>query len=117
VFEKLCTALIYILLLTHFDIDKHCLLETDTSDTVIAAVFSQLSLDSKWYPVVYFSKSIALAEMNYSIYNKEILAIVQVFKHWQTEFKSTDHLVEVLTDYKVLEYFINTKALSARQAC
>jgi hypothetical protein len=65
---------------------------------------------------VYFSKSIALAEMNYLIYNKEILAIVQAFEHWQTELKGTDHSVKVLTDYKTLEYFINTKALSVRQA-
>ena len=55
--------------------------------------------------------------MNYSIYNKEILAIVQAFKHWQSELEKTNYLVEVLTDYKVLEYFISTKALSARQAC
>ena len=39
-FEKLQKALINALLLTHFDIDRHCLLETDASDTVIAAVFS-----------------------------------------------------------------------------
>jgi hypothetical protein len=66
---------------------------------------------------MYFSKSIALTEINYSIYNKEILAIVQTFEHWQTELKGTDYPVEVLTDYKILEYFINTKVLSARQAC
>jgi hypothetical protein len=46
-FKKLYTTLIKALLLTHFDIDKHCLLETNTSDTVIAAVFSQLGLDSE----------------------------------------------------------------------
>jgi hypothetical protein len=50
--------------------------------------------------------------MNYSIYNKEMLAIVQVFKYWQTELKDTDYPVEVLIDHKVLEYFINTKVLS-----
>ena len=55
--------------------------------------------------------------MNYPIYNKEMLAIVQTFKHWQTELEDTDHSVEVLTDHKALEYFISTKALSARQAC
>ena len=54
--------------------------------------------------------------MNYLIHNKEILAIVQAFEHWQAELEGTDYLVEVLIDYKVLEYFISTKALSARQA-
>jgi hypothetical protein len=55
--------------------------------------------------------------MNYPIYNKEMLAIVQAFEHWQAELEGTDYPVEVLTDHKALEYFINTKALSARQAC
>jgi hypothetical protein len=111
-FEKLCTTLIKALLLTYFNIDKHCFLETNTSDIVIIAIFSQLDLNSKWHLIVYFSKSIALAEINYSIYNKEILAIVQTFEHWQTELESTDYLIEVFIDYKVLKYFINTKVLS-----
>ena len=55
--------------------------------------------------------------MNYLIYNKEMLAIIQAFEYWQSELEGTDYLVEVLTDYKVLEYFISTKALSTRQAC
>jgi hypothetical protein len=55
--------------------------------------------------------------MNYPIYNKEMLAIVQAFEHWQAELKGTDHSVKVLTDYKALEYFMSTKALSARQVC
>jgi hypothetical protein len=115
-FEKLRTALIHAPLLTHFDVDKHCLLETDASDTVIAAVFSQLGLDGEWHPVAYFSKSMAPAEMNYPIHDKEMLAIVRAFEHWRAELEGTDHPVEVLTDHKALEYFMSTKALSARQA-
>ena len=65
---------------------------------------------------MYFSKLIALAEINYPIYNKEMLAIVQIFEHWRAELEGTDYLVEVLIDYKVLEYFISTKALFTRQA-
>jgi RNase H-like domain found in reverse transcriptase len=59
----------------------------------------------------------APAEMNYPIHDKEMLAIVRAFEHWRSELEGTDHLVEVLTDHKALEYFISTKALSARQAC
>jgi hypothetical protein len=55
--------------------------------------------------------------MNYPIHDKEMLAIVRAFKHWRSELEGTDHPVEVLTDHKALEYFISTKALSARQAC
>jgi hypothetical protein len=115
-FEKLRTTLTHAPLLTHFDVDRHCLLETDASDTVIAAVFSQRGLDGEWHPVSYFSKSMAPAEMNYPIHDKEMLAIVRAFEHWRSELEGTGHLVEVLTDHKALEYFMSTKALSARQA-
>ncbi len=53
------------------------MIETDTSDRVITGVLSQLHLDGEWYPVVYFSKTIALAECNYGIHDKEMLAIVR----------------------------------------
>jgi hypothetical protein len=59
----------------------------------------------------------APAEMNYLIHDKEMLVIVQAFEHWRSELEGTDHPVEVLMDYKALEYFISTKALSVRQAC
>ena len=67
--------------MAHFDVDQYCLIETDASDIVVAAVFSQLGLDGEYHPVVYFSKLMALAKINYPIYNKEMLAIVRAFKH------------------------------------
>jgi hypothetical protein len=33
------------------------------------------------YPVVYYSKTMIDTELNYLIYNKEMLAIVSSFKH------------------------------------
>ena len=104
-----------VLLLTHFNVDQYYLLETNASNTVIAVVFSQRGLNGEWHLVAYFSKLIALAKINYLIYNKEMLAIVQAFEHQQAELEGIDYLVEVLIDYKALEYFISTKALSARQ--
>src|SRR6266487_6235839 len=79
-FEELQAALIHTPLLAYFDVDQHCLIETDASDTVVMAVFSQLGLDGEYHPVAYFSKSIPLAKMNYPIHNKEMLAIVQAFE-------------------------------------
>jgi hypothetical protein len=38
-FEKLCITLIKALFLTHFNINKYCLLETNISDIVIITVF------------------------------------------------------------------------------
>ena len=33
-----------------------------------------------WHPVVYYSRKLILLELNYNIYNKELLAIVTVLK-------------------------------------
>jgi hypothetical protein len=52
------------------------MLKTDASNRVIAGILLQLYLDSKWYPVAFFLKTMDLAKCNYKIYNKEILAII-----------------------------------------
>ena len=52
------------------------MLEINTSNKVITGILLQLYLNNKWYPITFFSKTIALAECNYKVYNKEILVIV-----------------------------------------
>jgi transposase InsO family protein len=115
-FETLRSMLTKAPLLAHYDLDSQCLLETDASDTVVAAVFSQKGLDGEWHPVGYFSKTMAPAETNYPIYDKEMLAIVKALQHWRAELEGTKDPVEVITDHKALEYFMTSKSLSARQA-
>ncbi|MDA4119333.1 MAG: reverse transcriptase domain-containing protein [Thaumarchaeota archaeon] len=115
-FEELRRRLLSAPLLAHYDTDHQCLLETDASDTVIAAVFSQKGVDREWHPVAYFSKTIALAEINYPIHDKELLAIVRSLEHWRAELEGSPHDIQVVTDHKALEYFMTTKSLSARQA-
>jgi len=52
------------------------MLETDASDGVIAGILLQLYPDGKWYPITFFLKIIDLAECNYKVHDKEILAII-----------------------------------------
>ena len=65
--------------------------------------------------MTYFSKKMALAEYNYEIYDKELLAIICYFEKWRFELKSTNQSVKILTDHKGLKYFITTKKLTLRQ--
>jgi hypothetical protein len=51
---------------------------------------------------VYFLKQLNLAECNYKIYNKELLAIIKYFKQWQPELKGTGFPIKVFSDYKNL---------------
>ena len=48
----------------------------NTSEHAIGGVLSQ-EQEEKWRPIVFLSRIIQLAERNYKIYNKELLAIVK----------------------------------------
>ena len=79
---------------------------------------SQLDETGTLRPVAYFSKKMSPQECNYEIYDKELLAIVRVFEEWRPELASTnpEEAVQVLSDYRSLEYFMTTKELNRRQA-
>ena len=54
-------------------------------------------------------------ELNYKIYDKELLAIVNVFEKWKVYLKGSIYLVKILINYKNLLYFIIIKKLNWRQ--
>ena len=56
------------------------------------------------------------AKCNYKVYNKEMLAIIQLLSQWRVELKGTNSRIKIYMDYKALEYFITIKQLTRRQA-
>jgi len=72
-------------ILTIFNPKVASILETDTSDGAIAAVYTQPYTKKNGKEgrriVAYFSRKLTLAELNYNVYNKELLAIVKALKH------------------------------------
>ena len=53
--------------------------------------------------------------MNYEIYDKELLAIVDAFREWRVFLEGSKYTVKVYTDHKNLVYFTTTKELNRRQ--
>ena len=53
--------------------------KTDILDFVLGIYLVQKYLN-RWYLVTYYSHKIILPELNYNIYNKELLGIVTVLK-------------------------------------
>ena len=51
----------------------------------------------------------------YETDDKELLAIIKVFKTWRHYLKGCKHEVFVLTDHNNLQRFINTKSLNSKQ--
>jgi hypothetical protein len=68
------------LILHHFDYDCEAIIETDASDYISAGILSQYDDEGILHTVTFFSKKHSLAECNYEIYDKELMAIVRAFK-------------------------------------
>ena len=112
-FEELKKRVTQAPILTRFDPDKPTVLKTDASDFVVAGVLSQGELGDL-RPVAFFSKSMAPAECNYDIHDKELLAIIRCLQEWRAELKSVKEPVKIFTDHKNLECFCITKKLINR---
>jgi len=54
--------------------------KTDTLDFILRVYLLQKHTDKVWYLVVYYSRKLTLLELNYNIYNKELLSIVAALK-------------------------------------
>ena len=53
--------------------------EIDVLDFILSVYLVQKHLD-RWHLVIYYSRKITPLELNYNIYNKELLGIVAVLK-------------------------------------
>jgi len=103
-------------ILAHFDAQRPVLIETDASDFAIGAVLSQRDGEGRLHLVAFHSRKFQPAEINYEIHDKELLAIVDTFKHWRRYCEGATHQIQVFSDHQNLEYFTMTKVLNRRQA-
>ncbi|KAH9270629.1 hypothetical protein BASA83_007236 [Batrachochytrium salamandrivorans] len=69
--------------LAHPDDSRPFILETDASDFAISGILSQYDDKDSLRPVAFYSRQMNDAERNYKIYDKELLAVVDSFKHWR----------------------------------
>jgi len=103
-------------ILAHFNPQKPVIIETDASDFALGAVLSQRNNEGWLHPVAFHSRKFQPAEINYEIHDKELMAIVDAFKHWRRYCEGATHQVQVFSDHHNLEYFTTTKVLNRRQA-
>ena len=65
--------------------------------------------------MAFHSRKLQPTEINYEIHKKELLAVVNAFKHWRRYCEGATHQVQVYLDHQNLEYFTTTKVLNRRQ--
>jgi len=86
--------------------------ETDASDYALTAILSIVNKDNEVHPVAFHSHTFIVAELNYDIYDKELLATFKAFKIWQHYLEGLAYPIDVVMDHKNLEYFSTTKVLT-----
>jgi hypothetical protein len=92
------------------------IVEMDTSDYALVAILSIVDSDGEIHPMAFLSCTFSSAELNYDIYDKELLAIFEAFKSWRHYLEGVGTPIDIMTDYKNLEYFSMTKLLTQQQA-
>jgi len=88
-------------------------IEIDASNLAIDACFSQ-EHEGMWHPMAYLSRKLLLAEQNYDVHDKELLAIVASLESWRVYTKESSKLT-ILTNHKNLVHFTTIKQLNRRQ--
>ncbi len=101
--------------LRHFDLKRQAILKTDASNYVKDEILSQYDDEKVLHSMIFYSKSMILAEINYHIYDKKLLVIIQCFEHWRFELKCTELLIQMFIDHQTLKIFMKNKQLSRRQ--
>jgi len=89
--------------------------ETDASDYTLITILSIVNRENKVYLIAFHSYTFTIVELNYNTHNKELLAIFEAFKIWWHYLKSLAYPINIVIDYKNLEYFSTTKVLIWRQ--
>lgn len=102
--------------LRHFDPSLPVTLITDASDFAISGIVHQPDPHNQLHPVAFYSRKLSPAEINYDVYNKEMLAIIESFREFRPWLIGTSTPVSVVSDHKNLEYFMSTRILNRRQA-
>jgi len=101
---------------THWVPDAQLVMETNASDYALAAILSIMTKDNEIHPIAFHSRTSSTLELNYDIYDKELLAIFEAFKMWRHYLEGSASPINIVTDHKNLEYFSTTKVLMRRQA-
>ena len=113
-FNSLKTAFTSAPALTQWKSGAPLIVETDASNYTLAAILSMVT-DNGVHSLAFLFRTFSTPELNYDVHDKELLAIFEAFQVWRHYLESSPTPVDVVTDYKNLEYFSTTKLLTRRQ--
>ena len=85
-------------------------IETDASSFAISGIISQLQEDDgQWHLIAFWSWKITDIKTHYKAHDGELLAIVEVFKHWQYYLEGSRYPIVVKSNHANLWAFMDPK--------
>jgi hypothetical protein len=117
-FERLKSAITAEPILRHPNFDLPFILETDASDFALGAVLCQSSISAPKliHPVAFWSRKLLPAELNYTVHDKGLLAIVAALANWRHYLVGSKFPIGIWCDHKNLTFFNTRKLLTPRHA-
>ncbi len=116
VFKFLKDAFTTVPILSHFNLTHPTVLKVNASDYVLGAVVFQKRSDGLLHPIAFHSWKFNPAELNYEIYDKKMLAIVDSLEHYRHLFKGLGQQITIYSDHHNLLWFTETKVYNRHQA-
>ena len=113
-FDKMIENLTSAPLLAYPDCNKPFIMSCDASDIAIGQVLSQLDDENLEHVVEYAGRSLRKSELNYTVTDKEALAIIEGFRKFHT-YLYGNHTT-VITDHQALEHVYKNPKLTGRIA-
>jgi hypothetical protein len=111
-FKKIKDLIFNITYRSQPDINKRFILTTDASSQAIDAILAQEDKEGKRRMIYAFSRKMEKAQLNYSVTDKELLALVKGIEHFRHFLIGKEFTVE--TDHKALEYLWQAKDQNTR---
>ena len=102
--EKLCSYPI----LRYFAVTRPALLYTDASDYSVGAVLGQIDDQGREFVCEYFGRALRKNERNYSVSEKELLAIVEATTRFRVYLASKKF--KIFVDHRALIFMNNLKS-------
>lgn len=113
-FNALKEALTTEPVLANADFERTFYIQCDASDRGVGGVLFQKDVDGGEHPIMYFSKKLNPAQRNYTVSEKECLAVVLSLDKFRPFVEGYQFVV--ITDHSSLQWLMCTKDLSRRLA-
>ena len=96
-FEDLIYKVTHAPILSHYNLKKPVIIETDASKYVTAGIISQLGDDNMLRRIAFRCKSMSKSESNYDVHEKELVAIILALEDWRRYVKGSRHQTKIVT--------------------